>query len=75
MKLSRPERLQVEMQGCWSYPLEYISDNGYQSSPPSPMLLISPISPKFKDLLELVHITTMELQRRQSRPSCPLQEL
>ena len=41
----------------------------------SPMLPISLISPKFNDLLELAHITTMELLRRQSRPSCPLQEL
>ena len=46
-----------------------------QPSPPSPMLPISPISPSFNVLLELEHMTTMELQRRPSRPSCLLQEL
>ena len=35
-----------------------------QPSLRSPTLPISPISPKFNDLLELVHITTMELQRK-----------
>ena len=53
-------------------PLEHILTM-VQPSPPSPTLPISQISPKFNDLLGLVHITTMELPRRQSKPSCPLQ--
>ena len=39
-----------------------------QPSAPHSSLPISPICPKFNDLLELVHITTMELQRRPSKP-------
>ena len=54
----------------WSTSLTMI-----QPSPPSPMLPISPIALKFNLLLELEHITTMELQRRPSRiSSCLLQE-
>ena len=52
-------------------PLKYISDNGTAFTSKSYTLPISPISPKFNDLLELVH---MKLQRRPFKPSYLLQE-
>ena len=55
-------------------PLKYISDNGTAFTSKSYTLPISPISPKFNDLLELVHITTMKVQRRPFKPSYLLQE-
>ena len=54
-------------------PLEYISDNGSVFPSKSYAAHLSNFS-QIQWLLELVHITTMELQRRQSRPSHPLQE-
>ena len=64
MKLSRPSKTlsyNVKMleSSLWSPSLTMV-----QPALPSPTLPIPPMSRKFNDVLELVHITTMELQRR-----------